>query len=273
MLVQVRSDGQLRLFRQHAHALAAGELAFAWAGPERDGDPLSFELVLATALHDLSWRELDRRPLRDERTGRPVAFDEYPLAPKLEAYARGLNELEAIHRYAGLLGSRHYTSFPDVRAADSPDAKEFVAAERARRARLWRELDLEEATPTDGPWESVSEDEPAVSRDLDYLQLFDGLSIFVCLTPPSARAGDRPEWVERLRHLETPGGSLLHLTWMEDDVLHVDPFPFRGPVELRLRYRELPTDSFPDQDALDAAWDAAPDEDWWVSLRPAPRLA
>lgn len=273
MLVQVRSDGRLRLFRQHDHALAAGELAFAWAGPERDAAPLSFELVLATALHDLSWRELDRRPLRDDRTGRPVTFDEYPVSPKLEAYARGLDDLEAIHSYAALLGSRHYTSFPDVRAAESAEAREFVAAEETRRERLWRALDFEEARPTDGPWESVSGDEEGVSRDLDYLQLFDGLSIFICLTPPSARTGAQPEWVERLRHLETPGGRLLHLTWMEDDVLHVDPFPFRGPVELRLSYRELPTDSFPDQAALDAAWDAAPEEDWWVSVRPAPRLA
>lgn len=256
MLVQFRSDGPLRLFRQHDHALLSGELAANWCGVGRDSEALPFDLILATALHDLAWRELDRAPLYDPDRSAPFAFHGYPLGRKLEAYRRGLDELAALHPYGALLTSLHYTSFPVV-----AEESDFQRSERDRRDSLVEALDLGE------------ESRARLDRHVAFLRLFDNLSIFICLTPPSASLDGQPAWVERCRHLETPDGDLIHLTWVSDDVLHADPFPFRLAIEVRLPYRELEGAPFESAEALKEAWATAPDRFWWVCVRSAPRLA
>lgn len=256
MLVQIRRDGRLRLFRQHEHALVSGGLAAAWRGLGREPEWLSFELVLATALHDLAWRELDAQPRLDPDTGRPCPFHAFPLEEKLAAYRRGLDRLGRIHPYAGLLGSLHYTSFPEAGEAGA-----FQEAERERRERLRSVLDF-------GP-----EEEAGLRRDLGFLQLFDSLSIFLCLGPPSADVSAQPAWVEEAHHLVVPGDGAFHLTWADDDVVHADPFPFRETVDLRLSYREVDGSGFASQRELRRAWEAAPERTWWLSVRSALRLA
>lgn len=256
MLVQARLDGRLRLIRQHDHALLAGQLAMNWIGLEREPDPLPFHLVLAAALHDASWRELDHRPIVDDESGRPHSFYTQPAASKFSAYRHGLDRLESLSRHCALLASMHYTSFVD--AAEAP---EFVRDETERQTRLARELDYGE------------EDEDQLSGELAYLRLFDNLSIFLCLTPPGSDDRQRPDWIDDLRHLKSPEGRLLHLTWLGEDLVHVDPFPFRDAVPLQLSYRELVKREFATQEELDEAWDDAPESSWNAWLRPAPRLA
>lgn len=256
MLVQYRHDGRLRLFRQHHHALVSGELAGAWRGISWEPESLPFDLVLATALHDLAWRGLDREPRLDPESRRPFAFHEHPLDEKLAAYKEGLDEVAAIHPYAALLGSLHYTSFPDVRSAEG-----FQAAEGKRRAALERELEI-------GP-----EERATVDRQLAFLRLFDSLSIFLCLTPPSASTEEQPSWVQGAHHLEVPSGGTFHLTWVDDEVVHVDPFPFRETLELRFPYRQLAKDRFSSPRELRRAWEGSPERVWWVSVRSALRLA
>lgn len=255
MLVQHRPEGRLRLFRQHHHALVAGELSAAWIGIGREPAPLSFELILATALHDLSWGPLDDPPRLNPSTGRPLAFHELPAHEKTRAYREGLDRVGRIHPYAALLGSFHYAAFPDVAEEEA-----FQEAEERRRRRLSRVLALE------------PEDEGRVQRELEFLRLFDALSIFLCLTPPSADAEGQPAWVEGSRHARTPDGRTIHLTWMDDTVVHVDPFPFRDTLELRLPYRELGV-GFGSQKELEAAWSAATEAVWWIEVREPLRLA
>lgn len=256
MLVQVRREGTLRLIAQHAHALVSGELACAWRGLAREPDPLPFQVVLAVGLHDLAWRGLDERPRLDPSAGRPYPFYAHPLTEKLAAYRAGLDELAAIHPYAALLGSLHYASFPDL-----GEAEEFQERERDRRRALRGRLGLED------------EDEPRVQRDLAWLRLFDTASIFLCLTPPPSDPDANPAWVEDGRHLQAPGGRTFHLTWVDEEVVHADPFPFGDTLEVRIPCRDLPVHAFESQDALDRAWVAAPERHWWVTLRTAPRLA
>lgn len=256
MLVQHRHDGRLRLVRQHDHALVAGELAGVWRGLDREPAFLSFDLVIATALHDIAWRELDAEPRLDPATGLPYAFHDFPLAEKLVAYARGLDAVSRIHPFAAFLGSLHYASFPDVAEAD-----DFVRAEERRRRELATQLRLE------------PEDEWRLGRQLAFLQLFDTLSIFLCLAPPSAAVEAQPPWVDEARHLAVPGGGTFHLTWVDDEVVHVDPYPFRETLELRIPYREVEPSRFDGQEELSRAWAEAPERDWWVEVREPLRLA
>jgi len=256
MLVQARFDGRLRLFRQHDHALLSGELAMSWVGIEREPHLLPFDLVLATALHDFAWSDLDRTPTLDPESGRPHAFNTLPLEPKLEAYARGLDQMERLSAYSAFLASLHYTSFLETESAGA-----FQDAEAERRRRLGSAMDVE------------ARSDEQLLEELAYLQLFDNLSIFLCLSPPSVDDGEQHGWVDDLRHLNSPNGSILHFTWLDEDLLHVDPFPFRAALPLQLRYRELPQQEFESQEELSTLWAAAPELSWMVWLRPAPRLA
>lgn len=266
MLIQYRRDGRLRLFRQHDHALASGALAAAWRGLDREPEPLPFEVVLATSLHDLAWRGLDRSPAVDPEEGRPLGFHEHPFLEKLSAYRSGLDEAEAIHPYAGMLGSLHYAHFVESEREDRPpsereEAAAFLEAEEARRRRLVERLDL------------GLDEQAGARRHVRWLRMFDAVSLFLCLTPPPADGARRPEWVERARHPGTPDGGRFHLTWRDEEVVHVDPFPFGHAVELRLPYREFPAAPPRDEPVWRREWEAAPADVWWVSLRPSPRLA
>ncbi len=256
MLVQRRRDGRFRLIRQHDHALLAGELAAAWCGPGREPDPLDFSLVLAVALHDVAWLELDTAPALDPDRGEPCPFHALPPPRKVDAYRRGLDRMEALHPYGALLGSLHYTSFPDVR-----EAEDFLRGEAERRRALRRRLELEEA------------DEPAIDRDLEYVRLFDRFSLFVCLAPPSAVAEAQPGWVREARRLTLPRGGALRLDWREDGVLHVDPFPFREARDHHIAFREIGGGPYGDEAALEREWREAPEQWSRVSVRPPPRLA
>lgn len=256
MLVEILGNGRHRLVRQHDHALVSGSLASAWTGLDRREKSLSFELVLATALHDLAWRELDAAPAFDPEIRGPAPFYDVPLSDKLRAYRSGLDELSRIHPYAALLTSLHYASFPDA-----AEAERFQAHEADRRRGLRARLEL------------GRDEEPALQADLDRLQLFDRLSLFLCLAGPEADPAGVPEWVERCRHLEAPGGGTFHLTWVDDGVLHADPFPFRSELDLRLPFRELPPGPYGGPEKLRTAWREAPDRTRRISLRPAPRLA
>ncbi len=261
MLVQVGHDGRLRLVRQHEHAVLAGHLAAAWVGTGRSPDPLDFGLVLAVALHDLAWVELDELPDLDPSSGRPYPFHALPNERKLPAYRTGLDRMERVHPYGALLGSLHYASFVEDEA-EPGETGSFLAAETRRRTAL------EERLALDG-----EEDRVPLRRDLAYLQMFDRLSLFICLAPPSASGAAQPAWLGAARHLEIPGGESLHLDWRDDEVLHVHPFPFRDALDLRLPYRELSPGPYRDQEELVSAWSSVPESWWGFSVRPPPRLA
>lgn len=251
MLIQ-RRDERLRLIPQHEHGLQAGELAAAWVGRPGSGGPVSRELVLATALHDLAWRDLDRVPRRDPETGRPLSFLEFPAGDKYRAASEALDRIEALHPYAAVLVSLHYTSFG---SPDRPAA--FEESEEERRLELLD--DLGEDAP--GP--------RAIRRDLKRLRLFDNLSLFLCLTPPGASEEGRPPWL-RPGLLRAPeGGVELSLSWRDEVTAVLDPFPFAtDPVEVSVECRDLATNGFDSDEALAEAWERADAYRWSVRLLP-----
>lgn len=248
MLIQDLGD-RLRLIPQHEHGLQAGELAAAWVGPAGGGG-VSEVVVLATALHDLAWRELDRTPTRDPESGLPVSFVDFPARPKYEAASAALDRLEEMHPYAAVLVSLHYTSFG---SPGRPSA--FEESEEERRLELLDELGDEAPGPR------------AIRRDLDHLRFFDNLSLFLCLTPPEGSDRFRPAWL-RPDLLSAPGGGpRLALTWGDGGTAAVDPFPFgSSPLEVPVECRELPAEGFDSDEALREAWEEADPGPWAVKL-------
>lgn len=241
MLIQRRPDA-LRLIRQHDHALAAGRMAEAWPGAE-----LSLELLLATALHDAPWQEADGRPRLDPASGLPHDFVSYPREEKYRFLGRGIDDLQKIHPRVGLLVSLHHESF--LGEKELPGWRE---SEAARRERLSRRpgVSLERA-----------------EADLALLQLFDNLSLFLCLTPPGSDPDSVPPWLRNEGLYAVPGeGPVLQREWLAPDVLAVRPFPFAGDVELEVPYRDLPSGPFPDRKALEGSWYEAPVRVWRATV-------
>jgi hypothetical protein len=107
MLVQRRADA-LRLIRQHDHALLAGALAFSWR--QGGGRALPWVTALATALHDVVWREQDERPLLDPTSGAPHDFTTFPAPDKRRFVELGVERLAQVDpETAALVGDHHRT--------------------------------------------------------------------------------------------------------------------------------------------------------------------
>ena len=238
MLVQ-ELDDRLRLIRQQDHAQLSGALAHAWR--DRDGEPLPYRLVWATGVHDAAWTRLDRRPIRDSGSGRPYDFHRLPLSRKLGPYRRGIGRVAELDAYAGLQVSRHYCSFLNADSGDD-GVETFLDSERGRRAELLGRLPRRRRG------------DALLDRELEYLKLFDTLSLYVCLTGPGVEPETRPEWLVPSDQVETPSGHRIGLSWRSEGELILDPAPVVSPeLELRIPYRELPA-CHASQEELEASW-------------------
>lgn len=258
MLVQHRASG-LRLVRQHDHALLSGALAHAWAAGGAEGD-LPLALVLAVSLHDLAWLPLDREPRLDPSSGLPHDFTSHPAAEKLEAYARGLDRLEAIHPVAGLLGSLHYGAFAASGSSEAdPEAdaavSRFLEGEKARRG----QLEGRGAGELGGL---------GVEDALELLRFFDRLSLLLCLAAPGSDPVAVPGWLRPAGRIRSPDGTVLRLTWKDEGHLALAPFPLRHPLPAGVPFRDLPAGPFRDQDELLDAWELASRGRWELTLSP-----
>lgn len=247
MIVQRRA-GTLRLFRQHDHGLASGEMARSW---RRAGTSpaASAPVVLATALHDLSWRTADRVPRWNPATLAPYDFLEAPPGQKYRRAARGVAMVARLDRHAAVLVSLHHASFDTATPS-------FRRGEEVRRRALLAALGDDAPDPSE------------IRRGLGLLQLFDVLSLHVCLTPPDA-GGDAPRWLTG-RYGVPGGGQDLTVTWADRDTLRVHPYPFGDvPLRLELPYRDLDAPAYPTAGAMAEAWKEAASEVWRVRLTPA----
>lgn len=252
MLIQARDAG-LRLVRQHDHGLLSGELAAAWDGPLGSG-ARDRVVVLATALHDLGWRELDATPRWNPETGGPYDFLDLPPEEKFEAAVDGIDRVEELHPYAAVLISLHYSTF------GSPGRPSgFEESEEDRRVELLASLEDEAPGPRQ------------IQADLSALRLFDNLSLLLCLTPPGADPDVTPSWLgpELLKLPEWTGreASRIRMDWRDEESAVLDPWPFEeGSLSLEVPYRDLPGHRFGDPEALATAWGDASPETWTLQI-------
>ena len=202
------------LIKQHDHALVSGLFAEHWA---EEPYPLGPTLY-AIAQHDVAWRGLDSSVRWNEETGRPYSFLDYPVEEKVRAYTEGLDHLETQDAYAACLCSIHYETL--ARGSERPGEKRFVEGEVARQERLKTGL-------SEGEVESLG-------RNLRFLKLCDGLSLFLCLNEPGDAESPPPY----------PGGFELDGTrfepvWEDGRALRLDPNPFSGAFGLGIPYEEF----------------------------------
>ena len=219
MIVREQADSFV-LVEQHEHALVSGEFARRWAEEPMPVGPTLY----AVENHDVGWRETDEEVLWNEATGRPHSFVDYPLGPKLEAWRRGIEFVEAHDAYAGYLCSMHYARF--LLGSENPPEVEFREREAARQERLRLGM---------SPAELEN-----LERNFRFLRLCDGLSLFLFLYGPG-EAGYPPPTLDGFEL----DGTRYALTWQNERAVRLDPFPLTGPFDVSVPYREVGKDRRP----------------------------
>lgn len=217
MIVQ-RRHTEIRLITQHDHGILSGELAARWRDP-LSGSRLNDVLILTSELHDFAWVAIDGSIAHWDEQGLPADFMSYPEDEKLVVYQQGIEELASIHPYAGLLLSRHYSAFSTEERAPMFTSREHN-----------RQKSLADACRNRGF------DPSQIEEDFELLKVLDVLSLLICVTPPGSLEDDWPAWLNPSPLLEKRGMSA---TW-SGDTLVLAPYPFEGPIQSVVPYRQLP---------------------------------
>lgn len=212
MVVRETAGGDVVLIRQNDHARLSGRLAELWGNPPWQVPQPHRQIALGTSLHDLAWVDWDEAALLGGE--RPAPFYAVPRTVTAPMYVRGIDAVERIDAFAGLLASLHYAGLfagywgweplADIRRLAPEDAAAVAALldhERARQVRLRGEL---------------QPDETQLERAYKYLQLWDRISLAICGQGfDSAWETDYPE-VDGLR---------LRLRLEPPDRCVLDPYP------------------------------------------------
>jgi hypothetical protein len=196
------------LITQQNHGLLSGELAARW-GNETFA-PSEHQMIMAASLHDLSWIEIDDEVMWNDKKQRPHDFTSLPLEIRLPMYENGLDETERLDPFASLLTSKHYCSFIESNGDDATN--EFLRNERLRRTRLKKKVFAD-----------------SLDRDLDRLQCWDNLSLYVCMNRPGCLKDEEVPWFKKGVRSTTKSGKdvWIHPRWLNERTISFDPFPFR----------------------------------------------
>ncbi len=248
-------DGTLLLIRQVDHSALSGEFTRHW-GNDRFERPEPLDPVaLASAMHDEGWREKDEEPLHDLHRKAPMHWRDIEVAHHVVFYAEGINRVAARDPYAGLLASMHgagiYTrrygtyqvKMSRLHEAERSVIEAFVSEQEALQAALRRRVW--------DPAQRRSEFERRLWTQYEWMQIWDRLSLFVCLNDLAQEAEDRlgPTPVA------TGGPALdLHVRAVGGGVVTVDPYPFDvAALDVTVPARTIPDRPYETADALRAA--------------------
>lgn len=246
-------EGSLVLVRQADHALLSGHLAAAWGAepwdPVRPYEPV----VLGARLHDLCWTPFDERvPQRED--GRPLAFTEVPRTLSTRFYGPGVDAVEAIDPYAGLLVSLHLTGFFQshwgfihpaqrmrITEEERPAIGAFLDAEGARQERLRERLGIGEG-----------EGDRLLRSSYLLLQIWDLLSLDVCRRSFDFWEGTYPAVPPRS---EDTGEVSLQVRLEPGGICRLSPYPLGvEPLTSVVPAARVPLAAAADGAALHRAW-------------------
>lgn len=251
MLVQVRNDNSIWCVSQHDHARLSGFLAHHWVGLEEEAKPLSWELVQAVTLHDMPWVKEDLTPRYNPKTKLPFSFIDFPWTDRVPLYDRGLQEMALLDPEVALLVSLHYASFKGTLSME-----EFQRQETNRREALREQLGL-----------LTDDEDESLQRSLSFLQLFDILSLGLCLKSPQTQEAHWPRWLMPDNRVKTPDGATLQMLWQEENCVAWDPYPWEKDLQFSIPYRCLEGSQFASEEELISLWNQAPVQFFSLDIR------
>lgn len=264
----VREEGDhLVLVRQADHGLLSGWLAAAWGAPPWAAAEPFESTVVGARLHDLAWTSFDEAlPCRPD--GRPYAFNEVSRSLTTRLYCRGIDAVEAIDAYAGLLTSLHFSGFltshwgwtPLALRSDLPPEEQqavdrFLVHELARQERLRDRLGIDQAGGR------------RLMCNYFWLQLWDRISLDICRHGFTGWSGDYPQ--TPVDTSEDGESVRLHVDLRPDGVCRLDPYPLlTNPLRARIPAVRVPLAAAGNQAALRLAWRSGHGEAIEVSFSP-----
>lgn len=225
-------DEHFVMIKQHDHGLLAAELAARFR-IEQASRSRRDEVLYAIANHDIGWIDLDETPFWNDQAKMPYTFIDFPVAPKLTFYRRGLDEIEASTLYGALLCSLHYERLIEVSGERSPELTVYMQEEEKRRSAIHRRLEESGQAP--------GEDE--LYYDGKLLQFCDDLSLFLSLHEPGTPKEDFHPWFREgfpsAKDFDCTGGRTVAAEWRGTELL-LGPFPFTEAFEVMLPLRRVP---------------------------------
>lgn len=239
---------------QADHARLSGAIARVW-GNEKAWRPEPWEpLVAAAARHDDGWIEWDARPTVDS-AGSPHDFITVSLAERIEIYRRGVEVVRNEDPHTQVLVSMHLSGLFLGRL--EPGAPKLVDFLEGGDRRLVEEFIAEQKV-----WgEEAPEGMTGATQLAQYrlLQVFDQLSLVLCLNPPERPSDTTLSFVP----LSEPGADLEPMrVSAEGGRATLAPYPLgTEPVEVAVLGKMLSSQDFPDVDSYPRALAEAPIEE------------
>lgn len=239
---------------QRDHAELAGALAAAW-GNERAWRPEPWDdLVTASHRHDDGWIEWDANPTLNDFE-MPYDFITLPTPDRVNIYRRGVEVVRNETPHAQLLVSMHLVGlFLGRLQPESPKLIDSLAGpDRELVDKFIAEQDVWGREP---PLGMTAQDLLAQYR---LLQVFDLMSLVLCLTPAGGSASNTVGLVP----MEAPGTNVTTVDMMlESGGVTLDPYPLASEgVEVGVTGRVISSDPFEDVDSYRSALADAPTED------------
>src|SRR5262249_10296212 len=213
--------GKLLLIRQTDHMVLAGQLADIWGNKCFARSEPFAPLARAAYEHDTGCARWEAAPKVDRDTRRPYQFTDLPVEEHLAFYREGVDRVAAADAHAGLLVNLHCQGLYNQRFGTTPAmtprrppaeqetaVRQFLTALQAQRCELGLRVPI---------------DEPALWTQYMLLQIYDRLSLYLCMPQRAADLGPVPT---------SAGGAAVTLALRPTggEEVAVAPWPFRDPV-------------------------------------------
>ena len=224
------------LISQVEHARISAELATQWGNDEQvpticpEGAPLATvrrEVLTTVRHHDDGWRDWSGHPDLDS-DGRPRAFTEMPLDQALPIWSDSIAVARAIGPLGGWMVAGHFSALLESSERCHQEAAQaWLTAQQQRRVQWldeWLAFEPERHTQL------------LATAALRWLQLFDAMSLWICIEAPTG--DERPPHDSPYR-LTLPDDSTVSLRVVrpapgrspsqdrETVIATIDPWPFR----------------------------------------------
>jgi hypothetical protein len=242
------------LIPQASHAWLAWQLAEHWGNRRFVRPAPRSEVLAAVFLHDSGWTEFDSSPGTDEE-GRPITFDQMPVAEHLEIWRRSVGRAASYSRYAALLVASHFASLVERKTADLLADGDTAGARSAQafRAEMERlQASWSESLTVDARYQPYL-DGTAWQANSMLVAACDRVSVWMCGSLES------PFQVPA----QSPSGEveMIRFDAVDDTSWRVQPWPLKGDrLRIHCEGRKLAKTRYASPEELQEALVRAPVE-------------
>ncbi|MGJ9460563.1 DUF3891 family protein [Oceanobacillus sp. CF4.6] len=241
-------DQHFVLIQQDHHAQISGDILKQWKSDYFHGIELRESVEYAAYQHDHGWKEFDKQPFLNDKEKVPFSFFDFPNLPKIILYKHGIDEVQKVDSYAGMLCSEHYKRF--LLNNTSLEAQAFVTYEEMRQQTI---IDTRNKF-----------NKRLFEFHYSLLQLADNLSLYICMNEPGAEKQNEHSFFKK----GIPTNTTLHefckqkiqLRWLNGHTVVMNDFPFEGPIEVTIKQKVIAKDTIATKGLIESYEEASFEE-------------